>query len=104
MEILLTANDNLIKVRNLTNKATGTYANDATVQATLYDSDGNEVGGQTWPLTLVYIADSNGEYQATIEAGVNVTPLKRYNIVVSATTGEGAKGQWEVSVLAKTRK
>jgi len=64
--------DNLFVVRGVKNSSNGEYINDATVELTLQDADGNDISGQTWPLTLTYIAASNGEYQGTIENTIDV--------------------------------
>jgi len=60
------SNDNLLSIEGLKNSSSGSYLNDATVTATLKDSGGTTVTGQTFPVTLSYIAQTNGNYQATL--------------------------------------
>jgi len=65
-------NDNVFRTRGIKNSLTNEFINDATVELTLNDLDGNEISGQTWPLTLTYIAGTNGEYQGTIDDAIDV--------------------------------
>jgi hypothetical protein len=59
--------DQLLTVTGLVDPTTSTFVNDATVEATMTDMDGVEVVGQSWPLTLAYVAASDGDYQALLE-------------------------------------
>lgn len=40
--------------------------NDATVDVTLKDADGNEIAGETWPIAMNYVSTSDGRYTATL--------------------------------------
>ena len=57
----------ILTVTGLRNAQTNAYINDGTVECTLLDANGDEVAGQTWPVTLTYVTASNGEYSAEIE-------------------------------------
>ena len=102
-KFLLIANDNLIKLVGLKNEVTGLFVNDAVVTATLFDSLNNEVPGQTWPVTLVFVTASNGDYQATLQDTVQITAGIFYRLQINAD-GQGLQAQWEPMVEAVTRK
>lgn len=97
-------NDNLIAVSGLTNEASGSYINDAAVTCTLYDDDAAEVAGQTWPLTLSYVADSDGIYRGTLEYDLAMTNDTKYLIKIDADGGTGLIGHYEIPVFARTRR
>ena len=97
-------NDNLLSVTGLKNASSGSYMNDATVTATLADLDGNAVSGQTFPVTLSYVADTDGNYQATLEDALSLTEGSVYKATISATTSSGLTASWEVAMKAIKRK
>ena len=96
-------NDNVITLVGLKNKVSGAWINDATVTVTLLDEYGTEVSGQSWPATLSYVAASNGEYQATLEDVLNLSPDVEYIAKVTADGGVGLKGVWEEPLSSVTR-
>lgn len=86
--------DNVIEIPSLTDGIDGSYVNTATVQATLYDQDEVEITGQTWPLSMAYVAASNGTYRGTILDTINVSPGDLVRCVVTATDGADRKRTW----------
>jgi len=82
------SNDNLLVLRGLRNKKlpTPTYINDATVVVTLKDADGNNLTGETWPLTLTAVG-SGGVYQATLQDTIVTTGLETGSAVVTISGG-----------------
>lgn len=80
-------NDNLLSVENLKNAATDVYINDATVTATLKDKLGANVTGQSWPLTMTFVASSNGTYRGTLEDGLSLTEGESYTAEITADAG-----------------
>ncbi len=78
---LLALNDNVVYVKGLRDRATGSFINDAVLEATLYDENQAalfDTGAATAisgadGITLDYKADSNGEYYAVIPATVQLT-------------------------------
>ena len=103
VKILYDGNDHIVEVRGLKNVATGEYINDATVQATLKDSEDANVSGQSWPTTLSYVTGSNGKYRATLEDGLSLTVGDRYTAEITADGGDGLKAKWSVDLLCKAR-
>lgn len=63
------------------------FVTDAEVSATLLDADGEEIAGQTWPVTLDYVADSEGDYTASLSADLDVDEDDEGTIVVDFTSG-----------------
>lgn len=70
-EVIRIGSDNLFEISGLRKNPEQTFVNDATVLLTLLESrDGAELTGQSWPLTLDYVASSNGVYRGTIQDAV----------------------------------
>jgi len=65
-DVLYLDTDNVYRVDGVKNSQTGEFINDAVVTLTLKDADGVEIVGETWPLTLDYVAGSDGSYQAAL--------------------------------------
>lgn len=92
MSTIYLDNTSTIKLTGLQSSVDNSYVNDATVTATLYESDEvTEVTGETWPITLSYIASSNGNYSGSFSADVNVTEFGTYKAVVTAVATDGSK-------------
>jgi hypothetical protein len=88
-----------------TQDSAGVYLNSATVIATMIDAaTAVEVPGQTWPLTLSYVADSDGDYSGVIEYDLAVVAGQRLLLLVTVNAGVGARGNWEIPVLVRARK
>ena len=98
--IFLFANSNTLSLRGLRNAETGEYLNTATVVATVQDKDGNDVGGQVWPVTLNYIDASNGCYIIVLPHDLVLVPLQRYLVRVVAQ-GDGLTFDRERLIQAK---
>ena len=102
---LYIGNDNIIELSSLRNVSTSpeTYINDATVTVTIYDANGDEVSGETWPLSLSYVSGSSGKYTATLADTLSLSVNKRYRIKLTADGGAGLKGEWHENVNAVRR-
>lgn len=83
--------DNIYQVAKLRNALTGQFANNGVVQMTLKDLNGNNVtaGGNSfpWPVTLQYIANSDGLYQGTLPATLDVVEQVYYKLVIYLNAG-----------------
>jgi hypothetical protein len=87
---LYIGNTNILNVKNLrTVTSTGTaYINNSTsVEATLQDSDGNEIANQSWPLKLTYISGSTGVYDGVVENDIDVDDGDLIWAIVDVTAG-----------------
>ena len=103
METFLRLSDNLLALLGAKNEATGQYLNAATVQVTVVDaSTGTDIGGQTWPTSLPYVAGSNGDYRATLGAALAVTEGQRLTAKLSFDAGAGLQRYVELPVLVQT--
>ena len=74
----------------------GAYQNDATVtlESMVDAASGVAVVGLTVPLTMNYVAASNGKYQGQIPHTVTLTAERVYNATVLAISSGGARRQW----------
>jgi len=103
MSNLYLSNDNLLSVENLKNAATGVYVNDATVTATLKNSNGVNVTGQSWPLTLAFVSSSNGVYRGTLEDGLSLAEGEVYTAEITADAGSDQIASWSIKLTANKR-
>lgn len=93
-----------ILLEGLKDTSAGTYINDATVTATIYESDGTtEVTGETWPVTLDYVSGSNGNYLGAVSADSIIVACTKYKIKVLAVDTFSNKGEWEQFAIAQVR-
>ena len=79
--------DNVLRLDIFRDEIEGEYLNSATVTATVRDLAGNEITGVSWPITLTYVASSNGRYQATVDAAASVTENSQYYVYYTAVQG-----------------
>ncbi len=82
------------------------YINDATVTlATIVDTDDVAVSGQTFPVSMGYVAASDGIYQATMEDTLLLVDKGQYvaKVDVNAST-QGLLAHFELQFVARTRR
>lgn len=96
-------NDTVLELRGLRDEVSGTFLNAATVTATLYDSEGNAVSGQSWPKTLDYVAGSDGDYRVTVTHSMALTASHKYTARITADGGSGLYAQFSVPCQARAR-
>jgi hypothetical protein len=77
--------DTLVTWSGLSNRATDSYVNDATVSGAVKDRDDNLLGN----FSLSYVASSSGKYQGYITAAMvaGLTPSDEVTIELAATSG-----------------
>jgi hypothetical protein len=97
------SNDNLLSIEGLKNSSSGSFMNAATVTVTLKDSGGTSVSGQTFPVTLSYIAQTNGNYQATLENTLSMVEDSIYTATIAATSSGGLYATWDFNLTATKR-
>lgn len=76
----------VVRLNNLRNTVTPGFLDNATVTLALTDSvTGTAIAGQAWPVTLSYVAGSQGRYEATLDYDLVVTEgqrlLAKYTVV-----------------------
>jgi len=97
------ANTNVLELLGLKSNIEGTFINDATVAVTIKDSAGEEVEGETWPLTMTYVGSSDGDYRAILDDELPFLNKKNYKAIITADGGADRKGQWEFTFTPVTR-
>lgn len=79
------------------------YINDAVATVSIFSSNGTGVTGETWPLTLVYVASSNGNYEAVLNEDLELAKNRSYVVEVIAEK-DGNEGKWRETVVAAERR
>lgn len=102
MQTILIGNDNNVTLADLTNAATGAALTAAAVEATLYDADGDEVPGQSWPLVLNHAG--SGTYRGVLDAALSLTLGKVYRLTIAVDAGSGREARWDIDVRAAQRR
>lgn len=102
MDVLLIGNDQVLKVLGVQDAITEAYINDATVTARI-KLRGNEVDGQSWPLTLSYVAASNGNYQGLLQDTIDLQPDRPYTIEIRIEGSGGLVGFYRYTRAAVYR-
>lgn len=100
--VLWLNNSHVVQLSGLRNGLSDEFANAATVVATLKNSNGAEVAGQAWPVTLAYVANSNGNYNVVLPPNLNLKKSVRYQLSISATSN-GLTANWTQYIQAKVR-
>jgi len=101
-KILYLNNSHVLQLLGLKNGLDNAFSSSAVVTATLKDSKGNNVPGQTWPLTLNYVADSDGSYNAVLNAGLGLVKNKQYHLKITAVDN-GLTATWDDYIKAEVR-
>ena len=87
------ANTNVLQLEGLKNSRTGEFINDADVEVTIKRA-GAEIAGETWPLAMSYVADSDGDYVAILSHELPFTRADHIAII-DANGGDDLIGHWE---------
>lgn len=96
-------NTSSVQLNKLKSGVTGEYVNDAGVTMTLKDSEGNEVAGESWPVSLQYVTDSNGNYVGAFSHSIAVTDGEVYTAELQAVLSDGSRAFWTEPVTALVR-
>ncbi len=102
-QVIFHLNDNLLELLALKDVVADTFVNSASVDVTLVDKDDVEVTGETWPLTMLYVTASDGEYRATLVDTLGLVPDDLYTAIIEVDDGAGRAAHWEFPVRAETR-
>ena len=97
------ANSNILDLTGLLNAKASSYINDATVTVTIKDLDGNELTGISWPVTMAYVAASDGDYRATISEDLALVHKVNAVAHIEVDGGAGLVGHWEFKFKPTTR-
>lgn len=96
-------NTSNVKLKSLRSAADDSYLDNAIVTMTLKDSAGSDVTGQVWPITLDYVATSNGDYTGTFAHGVALVEHDEYIAEILAILPDGSQAKWNEPVEALIR-
>lgn len=102
VQIINRSNDHLIKLTGLQDASDDSYVNNATVTLTVKTLAGVNVSGVSWPLTLVYVSASDGNYQVVIDKAIVLVLRDRYVAEVTVVAGS-RDAFFEVPVQAQVR-
>lgn len=100
-QIIYVKNDMLIELIGLQDVISLVFQNTGTVVANIHDKDDTLIIG---PISMAYVAASDGDYRGTIEDSAAFISGKLYTAKVSADASGGLKGYWELPLRAETRK
>jgi hypothetical protein len=98
------ANTNNLDLLGLQNASNGAYVNDATVSVTVKDSNGVNVSGETWPISMNYVSASNGNYRCVLSDGISFSPGMTYTAEISVNAGSNRIAYWSYDFRALTRR
>ena len=94
-------NDNLFTLENLKDQETDTFINIATVTLTIVDSEGVDVDGVIFPLTMDYVVDSNGSYQVVVDKALVLENSLDYVGII--TVVDTKDGEWRLPLRGTYR-
>lgn len=101
--VIFEDNDMLIEIDELRDSADNSYLNAATVTTTLKDSDGVAVtGGAGWPVSMNYVAASNGKYQGVVDNDLALDDGDTGTVEITAVEGT-LEAFWELSFTCRRR-
>jgi hypothetical protein len=89
------ANTNILELRGLKDSLTEAFINDADVTVTLKDEDGDEIGSVSWPISMSYVVNSDGDYRGVLSADLPLIAGTCYVAHIDADDGADRDGHWE---------
>ena len=100
-------NTNMLTLSGLTSEDEAAVINNATVTVTVKDESDTAVSGETWPVTMDYITDSQGNYRAMISSTVEFEVGGKYTAVIDVDASDTSierVAHWEFPFTAQVRK
>lgn len=102
-QTVLYLNDMLLELQELKDVVTDLAITDATVSVIVVDAAGDEVSGETWPLTMAHVGSPDGTYRATLQSVVAFINDDLYFAQITVVKA-GLNGYWELPMTVRTRK
>lgn len=96
-------NDNFVEISNLQDGISAALINSATVTLTIQDSDGNNVSGISWPLTMAFVSGSDGIYRVVVDKAIGVVEGSSYRARITVVSGS-LDGLWVIELAAQVRR
>lgn len=81
------SSDNTVQLDEFYDPLGAAYLNAATVTVTVKDISGDSVTGISWPITMDYVAASNGKYRGTVDKAISVVDGATYFAEITAAEG-----------------
>lgn len=97
------ANTNVLELTGLHSAIEAAYINDAAVTVTLKDADDVAVTGAVWPMTMDYVAGTNGNYRAILADALPLVAREKYTAYIEADGGADRIGRWTFSFKPAAR-
>lgn len=97
------ANTNILDLVGLKSEIEDAFINDATVTVTVKDAADVSVAGASWPLTMAYLAASNGNYRAILADTLSLVAKTKYYAHIAANGGANRIGSWMFEFKPLTR-
>jgi hypothetical protein len=106
--IAYVSNDNVVRLSGasailVSTGATTFLTSGATVTFRLQTLDLVDVAGETWPVTMSYIAGSDGDFIGVLRESVSLTPDQEYYFVGVVDNGADQRGSWRLLLRAQRR-
>lgn len=79
------------------------FVNDATVTVTIKDSAGVDLVGESWPVTLPFVAASDGIYRKSFDPFVNLVIGEIYDIIINVVGTDALESECVSRVRATER-
>lgn len=98
------ANTNVLELTGLKEETTEAFINNAVVTVTIKDTEGTDVVGATWPLTMDYVATSDGDYRAYVSEALTLIANTKYIAYIDADGGANRFGHFEFHFKALVRR
>lgn len=99
-KVIFLLSDNTIQLDQLRD-IDGNYENSASVTATLFDSTGSEISGETWPINLTYVIGSNGTYRGVFRDSISIAEGDRVRATIIADAGVDKRSEWQCDFIVK---
>jgi hypothetical protein len=90
------ANTNVLDLVGLKDEIAGVFINDAAVTVTIKDATGAVVSGAIWPMTMAYVATSDGDYRAILSDGIDFIAKAKYSAYITADGGPNLMARWQM--------
>lgn len=105
--IAYVGNTNDLELTGLKSESEDIFLNNVTITVTVNDAAGSPVTGENWPITMTYIAGSDGNYVVGLSYELAIIAGAKYTAIIDADASDTDAeriGHWEFPFTAQTRK
>ena len=98
------SNDMWLSITGMQDPANGIFLNTASVQVTLVDKTSLvPITGQSWPVMLMYVTGSNGDYRAVLSRALDVEVHQELRALCVIDNGAGFHAESSLPVVVAER-